>query len=126
MKNNNQNIEFQAKEYAYELSNLARENDFKPGESWELSMATAAEKSAIEKNYYSTGFAKVSPEILNELLMLVKLELAAAKLNFTSIPSIGIQFTNLNTWSPLIPADYADKKIKLRIPLLLKFSRCHF
>ena len=54
----------------------------------ELSMATSAEKSAIEKNYYPTGIAKVLPEILNELLMLVKLELAASKLNFISIPAI--------------------------------------
>jgi hypothetical protein len=45
----NQTPEYQAKEYLFDLNNTANENGFKADESWKVSLATAAEKAAIEK-----------------------------------------------------------------------------
>jgi hypothetical protein len=72
-------VEFQAKEYVYDLHNCATEYGFKNDEGWELSLATDTEKIAIEKKYYPTVSAKVLPETLLELFRLVKDKLIAAK-----------------------------------------------
>jgi len=72
-------IEYQAKVYVYDLNNCARENGFKADESWELNLATAEEKKAIEKKYFPTVSAKVLPEILGELFGLVKGKLIHAR-----------------------------------------------
>lgn len=72
-------VEFQAKEYVYDLNNCATEYGFKNDEGWELSLATDTEKIAIEKKYYPTVSAKVLPETLLELFRLVKDKLIAAK-----------------------------------------------
>ena len=69
---NNQTIEYQAKEYLFDLDNTARENGFKADEHWKVSLATAAEKTAIEKRYYPTISTKVVPEILSEMFRIVK------------------------------------------------------
>jgi len=91
-------IEFQAKEYVYDLNNCASEYGFKDDEGWELSLATDIEKLAIEKKYYPTVSAKVLPETLLELFRLVKDKLIAAKsdmerkLDATSGTNINFQY----------------------------------
>ena len=69
---NYQTPEYQAKEYIFDLNNAANENGFKADESWKVSLATAAEKAAIEKNYYPVIATKVVPEILPGLYRIVK------------------------------------------------------
>jgi hypothetical protein len=78
----NQTTEYQAKEYLFDLNNIANENGFKTEEGWELNLATADEKKAIEKKYYPTVSAMVVPEILTEFLVLVKTKLAGVKAKF--------------------------------------------
>jgi hypothetical protein len=72
-------LEYQAKEYVYDLNNCASEYGFKDDEGWELSLATDVEKLAIEKKYYPTVSAKVLPETLLELFRIVKGKLIAAR-----------------------------------------------
>ena len=67
-----QTTEFQAKIYVYDLQNCAREFGFKADESWEISMVSPQEKTALEKKYFPTLSAKVLPESLAEVLGLVK------------------------------------------------------
>jgi hypothetical protein len=71
----NQTPEYQAKEYLFDLNNTANENGFKADESWKVSLATAAEKAAIEKNYYPVIATKVLPEVLPGLYRIVKASL---------------------------------------------------
>jgi hypothetical protein len=73
---NNQTPEYQAKEYLFDLNNTANENGFKADESWKVSLATAAEKAAIEKNYYPVIATKVVPEVLPGLFRAVKASLS--------------------------------------------------
>ena len=72
-------VESKAREYVYDLNNCASEYGFKDDESWELSLATDTEKTAIEKKYYPTVSAKVLPETLLELFRIVKGKLVAAR-----------------------------------------------
>ena len=81
----NQTNEFKAREYVFDLGNTAKENGFKPGESWELSLASPEEKSAIERSYYPTVSAKVMPEALAGLLELVKARLQSLNMKFANI-----------------------------------------
>jgi hypothetical protein len=67
-----QTIEFQAKMFLFDLDNSAKEHWFKTDEAWEIILVTADEKSALEKKYYPTISAKVLPEMLAELLELIK------------------------------------------------------
>jgi hypothetical protein len=78
----NQTTEYQAKEYLFDLNNIASENGFKTEDVWELSLATADEKKAIEKKYYPTVSAIVLPEIVAEFLVLIKTKLASVKAKF--------------------------------------------
>lgn len=71
----NQTPEYQAKEYLFDLNNTASENGFKADESWKVSLATAVEKAAIEKNYYPVIATKVVPEALPGLYRIVKASL---------------------------------------------------
>jgi hypothetical protein len=80
-----QTVEFQAKVYTYDLNNCARENGFKADEVWEVSLATDEDKTAIESKYYPTVWAKVSPEILSEMLGLVKEQLLQVKPNVEDV-----------------------------------------
>jgi hypothetical protein len=72
---NNPTIEFKAREYIYDLSNIALENGFKADEHWEVNLATAAEKIAIEKKYYPTVATQLVPEILTDTYRSVKAKL---------------------------------------------------
>jgi hypothetical protein len=81
-----QSNELRAREYVFDLGNVAKENWFKPDESWELSLATSDEKSALEKRYYPTVSAKALPEKLAGLLDLVKVKLIDLHMNFASVP----------------------------------------
>ncbi len=73
---NHQTPEYQAKEYLFDLNNTANENGFKADESWKVSLATAAEKAAIEKNYYPVIATRVAPEVLPGLFRIVKATLS--------------------------------------------------
>jgi hypothetical protein len=75
---NNQTIEYQAKEYLFDLDNTARENGFKADEHWKVSLATAAEKKVIENKYNPTISTKVMPEVLSEMFRIVKATLSQA------------------------------------------------
>lgn len=70
-----QKVEYQANMFLFDLNNSAREHWFKTDETWEISLATADERSALEKKYYPTISAKVLPEMLAELFALVKKKL---------------------------------------------------
>jgi hypothetical protein len=78
----NQTIAYQATEYLFDLNNAATENGFKADEQWNISLATAAEKAAIEKNYYPTIATRVMPEILAEVFCMVKTTLNQRLDNF--------------------------------------------
>lgn len=75
----NKTVEYQAMAYVYDLNNCAIEYGFKTDEGWELSLATALEKTALEKKYYPTVTIKALPETLLELVRRVKNKLIAAK-----------------------------------------------
>lgn len=75
----NETVEYQAMAYVYDLNNCAIEYGFKTDEGWELNLATALEKTVLEKKYYPTVTVKALPETLLELVRLVKNKLTAAK-----------------------------------------------
>jgi hypothetical protein len=68
-------IEFQAREYVYDLKNRASEFGFNNQEGWQFSLVTDQEKAKIEKEYYPTVSANPVHEALFEFLKLVKLNL---------------------------------------------------
>ena len=74
-------MEREARMYVYDLNNSASENGFKADETWEFSLATDTEKTALEKKYFPTISAKVMPELLSELVNLVKSKLKHATYN---------------------------------------------
>ena len=75
MSNDKQTAQYKAAEYMYDLSNTALENGFKTDERWEVSMATADEKKAIEKQYYPTVASGIIPDLLTTTFRLVKNQL---------------------------------------------------
>ncbi|MFA6084890.1 hypothetical protein [Mucilaginibacter sp.] len=82
---NTKTIEYQAREYLFDLNNAANENGFKADEHWKVSLATAAEKAAIERSYYPTISTKVVPEVLPELFRIVKATLSQGLDNLEKI-----------------------------------------
>ncbi|WP_179413323.1 hypothetical protein HDF19_15485 [Mucilaginibacter sp. E4BP6] len=92
-----QSAERQAKEYLYDLQNKARESGFKPDEKWHVSLATIAEKNAIEKNYHAAIAAKAIPEVLLAMFGLVQTGL---KQSLTEVPDI--KDIKLNRWEYLV------------------------
>ena len=76
-----QSIETQTKMYLYDLLNLAKEHGFKADDNWEFSMASNAERLKIQRNYFPTNAAKMGPEVLLQVLNLVKSRL---KQSYTS------------------------------------------
>lgn len=82
-----QTAQYKASEYIYDLGNTALENGFKPGEHWEVQMATAAEKKAFEKQYYPTVATNILPELLKATFALVKTRLNQVIKAQTVIPS---------------------------------------
>jgi hypothetical protein len=92
-----ESMEMKAKIYVYDLNNCARENGFKPDETWEFSLATDVEKTVLEKKYFPTISAKVMPEFLSELVNLVKSKLLHATYNIDragthNIKESGLQY----------------------------------
>ena len=75
----NETVEHQAMAYVYDLNNCAIEYGFKTDEGWELSLATALEKIALEKMYYPTVTVKGLPETLLQLVRLVKSKLLTSR-----------------------------------------------
>jgi hypothetical protein len=68
----NNKIEDQSKVYLFELMNTARENGFKPDEKWQLTMASEAQKTKFQKDYYPAIATKVLPEMLLQVYQSVK------------------------------------------------------
>ena len=58
---------YQAQLFLYDLANKAREHWFKPEEGWEVSLASPADKIAIEKMYFPTLSGKFPAEIMLEM-----------------------------------------------------------
>ena len=94
---NNQNIEYKAKEYVYELGNAALENGFKPDEKWQLSLVSMADKAAIEKKYHPTVFVMAAQENILAIFTLVK-----EKLKQSPGPEINIKTVQLDALQYLI------------------------
>ena len=69
-------VDLQASMYVFDLNNSAKEHWFKPNEHWELSLASEADRTAIEKKYRPTLSVKGLPETLIRLQTLVKAKLA--------------------------------------------------
>ena len=82
----NDAIVFQAKIYAFDLANCAREFGFKPEEAWELSLASNEERSALEKLYFPVISAKILPEMLSEMFGMVRKKLSSAPYNTEENP----------------------------------------
>ncbi|WDF57244.1 hypothetical protein [Mucilaginibacter sp. KACC 22063] len=75
MINNKKSANYKASEFIYDLGNTALENGFKPDEVWDVQIATASEKKALDKQYCPLVATSVSPELLNETFALVKAQL---------------------------------------------------
>ncbi|MCZ4221774.1 hypothetical protein [Pedobacter rhodius] len=71
----NQEIEFQAKMYAFALNSATKEHGFKKDEGWKLNLANAAEKLEIEQKYYPTVSTQIASDSLHKLSELVKIVL---------------------------------------------------
>ncbi|UOE50970.1 hypothetical protein MTO98_07755 [Mucilaginibacter sp. SMC90] len=81
-----QTIEFQARIYVYDLQNCAREFGFKTDENWEVTLASAREKTLLEKQYFPAVSLKTMPDSLVELLGLIRLKLHQ-KINKETAPN---------------------------------------
>lgn len=66
---------YKANEFIYDLGNAALENGFKADETWEIQIATDAEKRALEKNYRPIVVTSVPAELLSATFTLVKEQL---------------------------------------------------
>ncbi|MEO6522812.1 MAG: hypothetical protein ABIN91_14105 [Mucilaginibacter sp.] len=64
--------DYQAKMYLYDLHNMARENGFKADDTWEISLVTEEEKTAIVNKHIHTIAVKIAPAILLETFTQVK------------------------------------------------------
>ena len=73
--NTKDTAKYKASEFIYDLGNAALENGFKADESWEVQIATAAEKTALEKNYRPIVVTSVPTELLSATFALVKEQL---------------------------------------------------
>lgn len=65
--------------FLYDLTNLAKENWFKPGEGWVISLITEAEKIALEKQYRPTLFITGDTELLQKVYELLGKSIKAAE-----------------------------------------------
>ncbi|MBL4677609.1 MAG: hypothetical protein JKY70_15610 [Mucilaginibacter sp.] len=65
-------IKFETSRYVYDLNNLAKEHGFKAEENWELSMESVAGKTKLQRDFYPNNVAKISPDILLQVLHSVK------------------------------------------------------
>jgi len=71
----NQEIEFQAKMYAYAINSATKEHGFKKDEGWKVNVANAAEKLELEQKYYPTVSTQITSDSLHKLSELVKIVL---------------------------------------------------
>jgi hypothetical protein len=76
---NDQQAQAEARLFLYDLANLAKENWFKPQESWVISLVTETEKIALEKQYRPTLFITGETEPLQKVYELLKLSLKTAE-----------------------------------------------
>lgn len=63
----NQEIEFQAKMYAYALNSATKEHGFKKDEGWKVTLANEQEKAEIEQKYYPTVSTQITAGSLLKL-----------------------------------------------------------
>ena len=96
-------IEIQARTFVFDLSSSARECGFKADEIWQVVLASAAEKTSAEKQFFPVLSTKVLPEMLAELLRKVQTKLslkpvAGSELDVAAIKSQ--QFQYLLAFSP--------------------------
>lgn len=68
-------IHFETNVYMYDLANLAKEHGFKAEENWELSIESLEGKTKLQRNFYPINAAKISPDILLQVLHSVKTKL---------------------------------------------------
>jgi hypothetical protein len=68
----NQQVLSEAQLFVYELANLAKENWFKPGEAWVITLATETERTALEKNYRPTLSISGETELLRHVFEILK------------------------------------------------------
>ena len=71
----NNDIIFETSRYVYDLANLAKEHGFKPDENWELTMQSTVGKTRIQRDFYPNNVAKISPDILLQVLHSIKTKL---------------------------------------------------
>lgn len=88
---NEQNIIQEAKEYVYDLGNAAREYGFKATEHWQLSLVSASEKKALERNYYPTVAIALLPEAITNFIAEVKKAMSHLNAVFTRAGNIGLR-----------------------------------
>jgi len=86
--NDQRSADRQAREFLYDLHNKANESGFKPSDKWQLSLATLAEKTAIEKNYHAAVTTKASPEVLAAMLAQVQTGLSQSSADAPEIAAI--------------------------------------
>lgn len=93
-----QNIDFQARIYLYDLRNCAREFGFRADERWEVHLASADEKTELERIYFPTLSAKLPADILTETLSQIKTSLSQKvaeqekNMNTKEIRAQGLQY----------------------------------
>jgi hypothetical protein len=70
-----QTIDKQTRLYLYDLMNLAKEHGFKADDNWEFSLASDAERTKLQKDYFPTIATKIFPEIGLQVMHGVKAQL---------------------------------------------------
>jgi len=88
--NNKKSAELKAKEYLFDLRNVAIGNGFKPDEKWLISFSTQAYKAVIGKKYYATVATKASPEDVFAMFALAQTGLNHPITNTPDIKTIGL------------------------------------
>ncbi|WP_374950358.1 hypothetical protein [Mucilaginibacter sp.] len=69
---NEKAIEDQTRLYLYDLMNTAKEHGFKTDDVWEFSVATDAERSKLQKDYYPTIASRLLPEVMVQVYHAIK------------------------------------------------------
>jgi len=67
-----QEIEFQAKMYAYAINSATKEHGFKKDEGWKVTLANEQEKAEIEQKYYPIVSTQITAGSLLKLSEFVK------------------------------------------------------
>lgn len=85
--------ELQARDFVYELNNCASEYGFRKDELWEVGLITEKDKIKLEKKYYPTISALMAPEVIPDMLDLVRSKLQTFAIDITSVKSVVIKGT---------------------------------